>query len=139
MANAPLERSKTADLAALVSISGVLFTLIRARTWSAENDPAKAIDALRDIMAWSDAAHNLNTFGHRIERIETGVEDHPDLLEMDACGLVRALEKASARVSPGWPQVAEALREAVTLVTRLAEPVAPDQPDLFDESPIIDV
>jgi hypothetical protein len=138
MANDSLERSKTADLAALVSVSGLLFTLIRARIWSAENDPAKALDALKDIMAWSDAAHNLATFGRRIERIETGVEDHPDLLERDASGLVRALEKASARVSPGWPQVAQALREAVTLVTRLAEPVAPDQPDLYDEGPVVD-
>jgi hypothetical protein len=29
--------------------------------------------------------------------------------------------------------------ESLTLVTRLSEPVAPDQPDLFDESPVVDV
>lgn len=43
------DRALSADLAALVSFSGRLLTLIRARCWDAEGDPTKAGAAIEEI------------------------------------------------------------------------------------------
>ena len=86
------ERALSADLAALVSMSGRLLTLIRARCWDAEGDPTKAGAAIEEIRSWSDAAHNLSGFGHLI-RVRLGGEG-AERLPGEARGLSRALHEA---------------------------------------------
>lgn len=113
------ERALSADLAALVSMSGRLLTLIRARCWDAEGDPTKAGAAIEEIRSWSDAAHNLSGFGHLIRSGLSGEE--AGRLPDEARRLARALRAEADRCAAGAPLVAETLRDAADLVTRLAE------------------
>lgn len=113
------DRALSADLAALVSLSGRLLTLIRARCWDAEGDPAKTAAAIEDIRSWSDAAHNLSGFGHLIRRRRGG--EGAERLPGEARGLARALRAGADRSAEGQPLVAETLRDAAGLVARLAE------------------
>jgi hypothetical protein len=113
------ERALSADLAALVSMSGRLLTLTRARCWDAEGDPTKAGAAIEEIRSWSDAAHNLSGFGHLI-RVRLGGEG-AERLPGEARGLARALRAGADRSAEGHPLVAQTLRDAADLVTRLAE------------------
>lgn len=108
----------SADFAALVSVSGRLFTLIRARCWGAEGDPTNAGAAIEEIRSWSDAAHNLSGFGHLIRRRLSG--EGAERLPGEARGLARALRAEAGRSAEGHPLVAETLRDAADLVTRLA-------------------
>lgn len=110
--------SLSADLAALVSVSGRLFTLIRARCWDAQRDPSKTGTAIEEIRSWSDAAHNLSGFGHQI-RVQLGGEG-AECLPGEARGLARALRAEADRSAEGHPLVADAFREAADLVIRAA-------------------
>lgn len=113
------DRALSADLAALVSMSGRLLTLIRARCWDAGGDPTKAVGAIEEIRSWSDAAHNLSGFGDLI-RVRMGAEG-AERLPGEALGLARALRAGADRSAEGHPLVAETLRDAADLVARLAE------------------
>lgn len=117
-------RALSADLAALVSTSGRLFTLIRARTWDAGQDPEKAVAAIKDIMAWSDAAHNLSIFGARVQHLQEGGQD-ADTLGSDAAGLKRALSRAADKADQNHPLVAETLRGAARIVARVYDQAIP--------------
>lgn len=113
-------RPLSADLAALVTTSGRLFTLIRSRTWDAGRDPEKAVTAIRDIMAWSDAAHNLSILGTRVQRLQEGGPD-ANTLGADADALKDTLIWAADKADQGHPLVAETLREAARIVTRISD------------------
>jgi hypothetical protein len=121
-------------LAGLVSTSGRLFTLIRARTWDAETDPGKAPEVVRDVMAWADAAHNLAVFGQAL-----GAEGSDQArIDRDARGLVRALEAAASQAEVASPMVAKTLREAAGLVTAAADCARRDPTPPSEEGPGID-
>lgn len=109
----------SADLAALVSVSGRLLTLIRARCRDAQEDPAKEKAAIEDIRSWSDAAHNLSQFGHLTSRRLSG--EGAERLPDEARWLARALRGEADRSAEGAPLVAGTLRDAADLVARLAE------------------
>jgi hypothetical protein len=113
-------RALSADLAALVSTSGRLFTLIRSRTWDAGRDPEKAVAAIRDIMAWSDAAHNLSIFGARVQRLQEGGQDG-NTLGADADALKGALIWAADKADQDHRLMAETLRDAARIVTRISD------------------
>jgi hypothetical protein len=113
-------RALSADLAALVSTSGRLFTLIRSRTWDAGRDPEKAVTAIKDIMAWSDAAHNLSIFGARVQRLQEGGQD-ANTLGADAAGLKDSLIWAADKADQDHRLMAETLRDAARIVTRISD------------------
>jgi len=120
-------REMTADLAALISTSGRIFTLIRARTWDAGHDPHKAVSAVQDIRAWSDAAHNLSSFGEGVRRAESGLETDQDRFGGDGHFLARVLEREASRSEAAHPLVGQALREAAALVSRVTDRLAAEE------------
>lgn len=112
------DRALSADLAALVSVSGRLLTLIRARCRDAAGDPTKADAAIEEIRSWSDAAHNLSGFGHLIRSGLSGEE--AGRLPDEARRLARALRAEADRCAAGAPLVADAFREAADLINGAA-------------------
>jgi hypothetical protein len=122
-------RALSADLAALVAVSGRIFTLIRARTWDAREDPATAPEAIKDIMSWSDAAHNLSVLGHQVRASVTEAGADRARLQSDALWLGGAMEAVADRCLGHAPLVASAFREAAGLVSKVAELVGSARED----------
>lgn len=113
-------RALSADLAALVSVSGRLFTLIRARCWDAQGDPTRAGASIEDILSWSDAAHNLSMLGAGL--LTSGKEGvmSPETFQRTLKGLVRSLEATAERAERS-SLIETTLRDAAQIVNRVAD------------------
>jgi hypothetical protein len=120
-----MSRDLTANLAGLLSVTGRLLTLIRARGWGAERDAGEAPEAVRDVIAWADAAHNLSALGHLLRSHATGEEGDPERLLREGRHLAGAMRSEADRSADRAPLVAETLREAADLIDRIRGAVAP--------------
>lgn len=109
------------ELAALLAASGRLFTLIRARTWDAEQDTSTGKAVIEDIMSWSDAAHNLSSIGAGILQNRQDDPGKQADFQRELTGLTRALEATAERAERRSQLVAKTLRDAATIVTRVAD------------------